>query len=186
MRKVFLTACLLAASAMAASAAVISGTYTISTSGATVTDSLTSPFSINLALNTPYTVNFANILQKNDGSSNVVTAFTFTSPVSGSTSLTQLDAFFTPGMSAHDTLSSLGPTAYTFSDGAILDISLAGGSYDGNASNYSGIMDVITFDLVQAPTAAPVPEPMTLSLFGAGLAALGSLTMLRGRRKKIG
>ena len=181
MRKIFLTASLLAASVMAASAAVISGTYTITSNGATVTDSLTSPFSIDLSLNTPYTVDFANIYQNHDGNSNVVTAFTFNLPVSGSTSLTQADMFTTPGNSAHDTLSSVGPTAYTFSDGAILDISLAGGTSNGNFSSYTGITDRITFELVQAPT-APVPEPMTLSLFGAGLLALGSLVMWRGRK----
>jgi hypothetical protein len=186
MRKIFLTVSLLAASAMAASAAVISGTYTISSNGATVTDDLTSPFSINLTVGTPYTVNFANIYENHDGSSNVVTAFTFTSPVSGALSLTQSDVFSTPGSSAHDTLSSVSPTAITFSDGAILDISLAGGTYNGNFSSYTGITDTITFNLVQAPTSSPVPEPMTLSLFGGGLAALASLAMLRGRDRKAG
>jgi hypothetical protein len=184
MRKIFLITSLLVTSVMAASAAVITGTYTVSTNGATVTNgagSLTSPFSIDLALNSPYTVDFANILQNNDGSSNVVTSFTFTAPVSGSTSLTQSDVFSTPGSSAHDTLSSVGPTAYTFSDGAILDITLAGGTYNGNLSSYNGISDRITFELVQAPTAA-VPEPMTLALFGAGLAALGTVAMLRRRK----
>jgi hypothetical protein len=180
MRRFFPAALLLAASTMAASAAVISGTYTITTNGATVTDSLTSPFSIDLALNTPYTVNFANILERHDGTSHVVTAFNFSLPVSGATSLTQSDVFSTPGNSAHDTLGNVGPTAFTFSDGAVLDISLVGGSYNGNASSYSGIMNQVTFDLVQAPT-APVPEPMTIWLFGAGLAALGAFTMLRGR-----
>ena len=101
--------------------------------------------------------------------------------MSGSTSLTQSDVFSTPGSSAHDTLSSVGPTAYTFSDGAILDITLAGGTYNGNLSSYNGISDRITFELVQAPTAA-VPEPMTLALFGAGLAALGTVAMLRRRK----
>src|ERR1700722_651472 len=120
MRKFVISAVALAASTLAANATIIAGSYTVSSNGgATITDSLTDPFSLNLTVGTPQTFNLANIFENNDGGSTITAAFTFTSPVSANGSLSASDAFTTPGNSAHDSLTwnSSGLDVVNFSDG---------------------------------------------------------------------
>jgi len=191
MKKLLLATALLIASTLSANAVIISGNYTLSsTSDSTITYILGQPFSFDLTLNVatePTTL--ATIYENSAGSRTITAAFSFSDPTVASASLTGSDVYSLPGNSAHDTLSwnNNGLLVVNFSNGAILDIMLAGDSYNGNSSRYDGVDPMVTFKLVKAPTQlaqtpTAAPEPWTLSLFAAGLVALGGMTVLRRRR----
>ena len=103
MRKLVFSA-IAVASTLAANATIISGSYTVSSNGSsTITDLLTDPFSLNLAVGIPQTFNLANIFENTDATSTITAAFTFTLPVSAISSLTASDVH-DAWNSAHDTL----------------------------------------------------------------------------------
>lgn len=79
-----------------------------------------------------------------------------------------------PSCAATDSTNTIGETlAISFSDGALLDINLY------NWSDWNMAPD-ISFDLVSGP-AAPVPEPASFAVFGAGLLGLAMI-----RRRRVG
>lgn len=191
--KTFLIAgALLVASAFGASATVISGSYTLSsTASPTFTYALGQPFSFDLDVNVPQTVKLANIRENAAGSSTITASFNFDDATLTANQITATDVFTRNGNSAHDTLTwaNAGLLTVSFTDGAVLEITLTGGTYNGNNNAYNtqnGLETFATFKLVQAarPVVVPAPEPVTLSLFGAGLAALGGAQILRRRRAK--
>jgi len=189
MRKLILSALALAASTVVANAVPITGNYSItSTSDPTITGILANPFSFNLALGAPQTFDLANIYQNSDGLSTVTVTFNFTAPVVGSGAVLEADDFTTPGNSTHDTLTPGVKSTVNFSDGTVVDITLGGDTYNGNAGNYTGLVPTVTFDLITDPSAAgptpqavAVPEPLTVSLFFAGLA--GAAAVRRRKRQ---
>lgn len=183
MRKFAIAVAALMISTASANAAMITGSYTVSSNhGATITDILSDPFSLNLVLGVAQTVNLAKIVERSDGTSIITALFNFTAPGSTSASLTGTDVFTTPGSSVHDTLtwSNGGVLTKSFVDGSVVRIALGDVSYNGSSFNYAGLIAPVTFTLTQAATpATPVVEPLTLSVFGMGL--LGAV-MLRRRR----
>jgi len=188
MRKLFWAALALAASSAMANATPIGGTYTItSTSDPTITDILANPFSINLTVGTPQTFDLANIFENSDGASTLTATFNFTAPVVGAGGVLLADVFSTPGNSKHDTLTPGAKSTVNFSDGTVLDITLGGDVYNGVSTSYTGLVPTVTFELITDPSAAgpnplavaPVPEPLTISLFSVGLAGA---TVLRRRK----
>lgn len=182
MRKIIVGALALLASVVAANATPITGTYSVTTNnGATVTNLLSDPFNINLVLNVGQTFNLANVFQNADGTSQVTASFHFTAPSALNDIILAADVFSTPGASKHDALTwqSGGLLTENFSDGSIVNIALADITSNGNS--YTGLNIPITFTLTRAATPpVGVPEPLTLSLFGAGLAGAAAL---RRRRK---
>lgn len=192
--KTFLIAgALLVASTFGASATVISGSYTLSsTASPTFTYALGQPFSFDLDVNVPQTVKLANIRENAAGSSTITASFNFDAATLTANQITAADVFTRNGNSAHDTLTwaNAGLLTVSFTDGAVLEITLTGGTYDGNSNTYNtqnGLETFATFKLVQAAqpvVVVPTPEPVTLSLFGAGLAALGGAQILRRRKAK--
>src|SRR6185503_7498962 len=178
MRKLFWAALALAASSAMANATPIGGTYTItSTSDPTITDILANPFSINLTVGTPQTFDLANIFENSDGASTLTATFNFTAPVVGSGGVLLADVFTTPGAKS----------TVNFSDGTVLDITLGGDVYNGVSTNYTGLVPTVTFELITDPAGtiplavAPIPEPLTISLFSVGLAGA---TVLRRRKRQ--
>jgi hypothetical protein len=185
MRKILFGAALMLAGMSSALAIPVAGSYgVISSSGATITNLLADPFSLNLVVGTPQTFDLANIVQHTDGTSTVTATFNFTAPTTAGPSTTlAADVFSTPGASTHDSLtwSNAGLAVVNFSDGAILDLNFTNQTYDGSADNYTGLTPTVTFSLLRAPTA--VPEPASLSLLAAGLFILA---MFARRRPKLG
>ena len=187
MRKLFWAALALAASSAMANATPIGGTYTItSTSDPTITDILANPFSINLTVGTPQTFDLANIFENSDGASTLTATFNFTAPVVGAGGVLLADVFSTPGNSKHDTLTPGAKSTVNFSDGTVLDITLGGDVYNGVSTSYTGLVPTVTFELITDPAGtiplavAPIPEPLTISLFCTGLAGAAAIR----RRKK--
>jgi hypothetical protein len=185
MRKTILGALALMATTVAANATPITGNYTVTSSGsAIITDKLADPFTLNLVLNTAQTFSFVNILEQAAADTTITAKFTFTSPT-GSLNDVGADSFTITGNGSgnHDSLTwTTNLNAITLGDGSILDLTLSNESYNGNSSNYTGLTPTVTFNLVKAGTVTPtsVPEPLTLSLFGAGLAGAAAV---RRRRK---
>lgn len=69
------------------------------------------------------------------------------------------------------------PTAVTFDDGMVIDVSLTDASFDADwfgSPNQSMEISAM-FTLVKDPTNVAVPEPASLAVFAAGLFALGVL-----------
>jgi len=148
-------------------------------------------FSVPLSLNqevTDVTLANYNTTDPNHSFASIATddiegTFTFTKPVSnvysvnGDVTETTVDFF------GH--LSSGGTLTWTnndlnvaFSDGSVLDIGL-GPSYFGNLNGTSDAGTVsANFTLVKEP----VPEPASMTLFGAGLLGLGTIAMRRRSR----
>lgn len=191
MKKLILAGVMLAASTVAANAVTIGGTYSISSdaaAGPTITYILGQPFTFDLDLNVPQTVAFATIFENGPASttvnSTVTASFSFTDPEITSAFLTAADNFKRNGNSAHDALTwdNNGLLTVTFSDGSIVDITIGATTvYDGNLRDYKGLQPQVTFELVQAAHHT-VPEPWTMSLFAAGLTALGGMTVLRRKQ----
>ena len=148
-------------------------------------------FSVPLSLNqevTDVTLANYNTTDPNHSFASIATdqiegTFTFTKPVSnvysvnGDVTETTVDFF------GH--LSSQGTLTWTsndlnvaFSDGSVLDIGL-GPSWFGNGNGTSDAGTVsANFTLVKEP----VPEPTSMTLFGAGLLGLGTIAMRRRGR----
>ncbi|MBV8702084.1 MAG: PEP-CTERM sorting domain-containing protein [Acetobacteraceae bacterium] len=148
-------------------------------------------FSVPLSLNqevTDVTLANYNTTDPNHSFASIATdqiegTFTFTKPVSnvysvnGDVTETTVDFF------GH--LSSQGTLTWTsndlnvaFSDGSVLDIGL-GPSFFGNGNGTSDAGTVsANFTLVKEP----VPEPASMTLFGAGLLGLGTIAMRRRGR----
>jgi hypothetical protein len=180
MRKSICAALVLIASTATANATPFSGSYTISsTSNPTITNLLANSFILDLTVGTPQTFSLVNIFENSDGSSAITATFNFTSPVMGSGAALAADVFSTPGNSKHDSFTGGATSVVNFSDGAVLDIKLGSASYDGSSGNYDGLIAPVTFSLIAAPTNA-IPEPLTISLLGAGFAGIVAL-----RRRKM-
>lgn len=189
MRKVFTAvAGALLLGAGAAHATPISGTYSITDTGTgTITNVLSNPFTLNLTVGAPQTVTLINIHDTTAGTSTISASFVFTAPVAATGSNSGTDVFATlTGHNVNDTFTGSGPTVVNFSDGSILDLAFGSSAYGGTTQGAGGYNNVgldapFTFTLVQGPTTRNVPEPLTLSVFGAGLAGLG---MLRRRKSR--
>jgi hypothetical protein len=118
-------------------------------------------------------LNFADVTQ----SDQVAIAATFTTPgvlsenLGGTGSLT--DTFYGILYTDSGTITWNAIAPVTFSDGSVLDLSMA-------PIKLSGIDGVIGGSGYLTVTIAQVPEPLTLSIFGAGLA--GAMAMRRRRK----
>ena len=109
--------------------------------------------------------------------------FTFTKPVSNVYSVngdvTETTVDFFGHLSSEGTLTwTSNDLNVAFSDGSVLDIGL-GPSWFGNGNGTSDAGTVsANFTLVKEP----VPEPASMTLFGAGLLGLGTIAMRRRGR----
>jgi hypothetical protein len=120
-------------------------------------------------------------------SGTVAANFTFTTPSGMQTDSGSITGEQVNGSSSNSTLSITWPNQpveFDFTDGIKLDVTLGNLSENcsgNNCLNAGGSYDISgTFFLLSGPTTA-VPEPLTLSLFGAGLAGAAAL---RRRSKK--
>lgn len=114
--------------------------------------------------------------------------FTFTTPNGLQTDSGSVAGGQVNGSSANGTLSITWPNQpveFDFTDGIKLDVTLGNLSESCSGNNClsaGGPYDISgTFFLLSGPTTTAVPEPLTLSLFGAGLAGAAAL---RRRSKK--
>jgi hypothetical protein len=171
----------------AANAGVINGSYLVtSNNGATITNLLANPFSLNLTLNIGQTFDLVNIFENSGGTSTITAAFSFTAPSVLNDSDTATDTFSITGNARHDSLTwaNSGLLTENFADGSVLEILLGNDIFNGVVDHYTGLIAPVTFTLTKAPSVTPtdieVPEPLTLSLYGAGLAGI---TILRRRKQ---
>ena len=157
----------------------LSGSYTTTDSGATITDSLSDNFAPTFSkVGDTSEETLANFFETADSSNKAIsvsftidgTLFTF----DGS------ETFTTPGNSAHDQITwNESEITKTLSNGAVLEVQLANATYNGALKNYTGLDVPVTFTLESAPTTA-VPEPGSLALLASGMIAMGA--MLRRKR----
>ena len=179
MRKLLIATLGLLAGTIAANATPITFTYTVTDSDATnqahITNVLPSPDTINLTVGTPLTTTLFNLKDTDfTGSSTITANFLFSSP-SGSGSPTATDVFVNhTGNNIDDTLTPVTSSFVNFGAAGILSISFDATTTDVETTqgsggyNNTGLNAPVTF-LLSAPTTTPVPEPLTLSIFGAGL-----------------
>jgi hypothetical protein len=195
-----LTRLLLASTAMAslaigsakAAPILVTGSYTVSYTPSvgnapTLFDVLPGAFTENLTVgvSTAFT-NFIGVTPANScgscgsnhtASGTIAATFHFTTPSGITGTASDTGAYIANYSNDTDsvTWNPTDPIVVHFIDGAVLDVTL------GNAQDWT-IYPTIKFVLVSGPTPAPVPEPVTLSLFGTGLLGLG---VIKRRRRAV-